>query len=278
MNLEEVLKDNDYISNFGNLNRWMYSNVPPYCCESRDDERNKLYKDWVERNVIKKASAMPKVVEFKEEKTMMNTNMFNGIFGRIEPGMCRISMSGKIAIKTSNGYKSFDSKTGRLTNCDNFAFDIGEDFFFVIPTNKVEPGDIILAGGRPRCVLEVGKNEIKTFCYEDSTISTIVPEHHMFMGQNYFYGKIISMFGEMGKGTGNKGVKQMMKFMMLKEMMGGKNAGNGGMASMMPMMALMGGFGGGNTFFDGILDFDDAEDEEDEEEETEEPVTTKKKK
>jgi len=245
------------------------------CCTSRDDERYKSYMDWAESNVIKKGSTIPKVVEFKEEKTMMNTNMFNGIFGRIEPGMCRISMSGKIAIKTSNGYKSFDSKTGRLTNCDNFAFDIGEDFFFVIPTNKVEPGDIILAGGRPRCVLEVGKNEIKTFCYEDSSISTIVPEHHMFMGQSYFYGKIISMFGEMGKGTGNKGIKQMMKFMMLKEMMGGKNAGNGGMASMMPMMALMGGFGSGNTFFDGILDFDEPEDEE---EETEEPVTTKEKK
>lgn len=236
-------------------------------CTTNSDERNRFYK-------IKKEPTMPKVVEFKEENKMINTNMFNGIFGRIEPGMCRISMSGKIAIKTTNGYKSFDSKTGRLTNCDNFAFDIGEDFFFVIPTNKVEPGDIILAGGRPRCVLEVGKNEIKTFCYEDSSISTIVPEHHMFMGTSYFYGKIISMFGEMGKGKGSKGIKQMMKFMMLKEMMGGKNGNNGGMTNMMPMMALMGGFGGGNSFFDGVLDFD----EDEEEEETEEPVATKKKK
>lgn len=243
------------------------------CCTSRDDERDKLYKDWVESNVIKKEHTMPKEADYKEENKMINTNMFNGIFGRIEPGMCRISMSGKIAIKTTNGYKSFDNKTGRLTNCDNFAFDIGEDFFFVIPTNKVEPGDIILAGGRPRCVLEVGKNEIKTFCYEDSSISTIVPEHHMFMGTSYFYGKIISMFGEMGKGKGSKGIKQMIKFMMLKEMMGGKNGNNSGMASMMPMMALMGGFGGGNSFFDGILDFDDAE-----EAESEEAATTKKKK
>lgn len=221
------------------------------------------YKTWVEENVLKK------------EDTSVSNGLFNGIFGKIAPGMCRISMSGKIAIKTSNGYKTFDWKTGRLTNCDNFAFDIGEDFFFVIPTNKVEPGDIILVNGKPRCILEVGKNEIKTFCYEDSTISTIVPERHMFMGKNYFYGKIISMFGEMGKSTGNKGIKQMMKFMMLKEMMDGKNASNGGMASMMPMMALMGGFGGGNSFFDGVLDFDDAEEEE---VESEEPVTMNKKK
>lgn len=196
--------------------------------------------------------------------TMMNTNMFNGIFGKIAPGMCRISMSGKVAIKTSNGYKSYDVETGRLTNCDNFAFDIGEDFFFVIPTNKVERGDIILVGGKPRCVIEVGKNLIKTFCYEDSSVNDIVPEHHMFMGKQYFYGKIISMFGDLAGGS-DKGMKQMMKFMMLKEMMGG-NKGTGdenlmnGMGSILPMMALTGGFGGG--FFDGMLDMDDEEEEE----------------
>ena len=31
--------------------------------------------------------------------------------------------------------------------------------------------------------------------YEDSAIDTIVPERHMFMGNAYFYGKIVSMFG-----------------------------------------------------------------------------------
>ena len=217
------------------------------CCESREEKDNQ---------------------ENQEEKTMMNTNMFNGIFGKIAPGMCRLSMSGKVAIKTSNGYKAYDARTNRLTNCDNFAFDIGEDFFFIIPTNKVERGDIILAGGKPRCVLEVGKNEIKTFCYEDSSISTIVPEHHMFMGKNYFYGKIISMFGEMGKGGSNKGIKQMMKFMMLKEMMGGNgNNGAGNLGNMIPMMAMMGGFGGG--FFDGMFDFADEDGEEVEESEEE---------
>lgn len=217
------------------------------CCESMEEKDNQ---------------------ENQEEKTMMNTNMFNGIFGKIAPGMCRLSMSGKVAIKTSNGYKTYDVRTNRLTNCDNFAFDIGEDFFFIIPTNKVERGDIILAGGKPRCVLEVGKNEIKTFCYEDSSISTIVPEHHMFMAKNYFYGKIISMFGEMGKGGSNKGIKQMTKFMMLKEMMSSNgNNGTGNLGNMMPMMAMMGGFGGG--FFDGMFDFADEDGEEVEESEEE---------
>ena len=198
----------------------------------------------------------------KENEIMMNTNMFNGIFGKIAPGMCRLSMSGKIAIKTSNGYKAYDVESGRLTNCDSFAFDIGEDFFFVIPTNKVERGDIILVSGKPRCVLSVDKNLIKTMNYEDGSIQDIVPERHMFMGKQFFYGKIITMFGEMGAGSGDKGMKQMMKFMMLKEMMGGTKT-EGGLGSVLPMMAMMGGMGG--NFFDGMFDFGDGEEEESEE-------------
>lgn len=43
------------------------------------------------------------------------TNVFNGMFGKIAPGMCRLSMNGGIAVKTSNGYKSYNVKNGRLT-------------------------------------------------------------------------------------------------------------------------------------------------------------------
>lgn len=191
----------------------------------------------------------------------MNTNIFNGIFGKVAPGMCRLAMNGKIAIRTSNGYKSYNVKTGRLTNCDQFAFDIGEDFFFIIPTNKVEKGDIILAGGKPRCVIEVGKNEIKTFCYEDSSIDTIVPEHHMFMGKQFFYGKIISIFGNIT--NGENGMGNMMKYMMMSEMMkgnGGIGGQMGGMSGMLPMMLMMNG--GGGDFFGDIFNGED-DDEED---------------
>ena len=177
----------------------------------------------------------------------MNVGMFNGMFGKIASGMCRLGMNGKIAIKTSNGYKSYDADTGKLTNCNSFVFDIGEDFFFVIPTNSVKRGDIILADGKPRMILEVGKNEIKTFCYEDSTISAIVPERHMFMGNTYFYGKIVSMFGN---SFGKKGgMQNMMKYMMFSEMMKGNNTS--GMNNIMPMMFMM------NGGMSDIFDFED---------------------
>lgn len=41
-------------------------------------------------------------------------NNFNGMCGAVADGMCRLSMSGQIAIKTSNGYKAYNVKTGRL--------------------------------------------------------------------------------------------------------------------------------------------------------------------
>ena len=56
---------------------------------------------------------------------MMN-NLLNGMFGKVGNGMCRLSMNGNIAVKTSSGYKTYNLKTGRLTNCDSFVFNIGE--------------------------------------------------------------------------------------------------------------------------------------------------------
>ena len=195
--------------------------------------------------------------------------MFNGMFGKIADGMCRLSMNGEIAVKTSTGYKTYSTKTGRLTNCDRFVFDIGGEFFFLIPTNKVEAGDIILVAGKPKCVVEAEKNKITVINYEDSTIDTILPERHIFMGNTYFYGKIVSMFGK-GFSGGKKGMNKMMKYMLMSEMMkgtGGFGSG-GGMNSVLPFM-MMGG-GGFGDMFDGIFDGENDNEEEETVSETEE--------
>lgn len=189
----------------------------------------------------------------------MNTNFMNGMFGKIAPGMCKLSMSGGIAVKTSGGYKSYNMKTGTLTNCNSFVFNSTDEFFFVIPTNKVEVGDIILISGKPKCVIAAEKNKITVINYEDSTIDTVLPERHVFMGNTYLYGKIVSMFGNDFKG-GKKGMNKMMSYMMMSEIM----KGNGGTAnnanSMLPMMLMMNG-GGFADMFDGMFDFDETEDE-----------------
>ena len=191
------------------------------------------------------------------------TNVFNGMFGKIAPGMCRLSMSGGIAVKTTTGYKSYNVKNGRLTNCDSFVFDIGEEFFFVIPTNKVEVGDIILVSGKPKCVVKSDKDTITVINYEDSTVETILPERHVFMGNTYFYGKIVSMFGNNSM-KGKKGMDKMMSYMVMSEMMKGSNASSNGMGSVLPMMMLMNGNNVSDMFSD-MFDFDiDTSDDESE--------------
>ena len=201
----------------------------------------------------------------------MNMSGFmNGMFGKIQPGMCRLGMNGEVAVKTNNGYKTYNMKTGRLVNCSNFVFDIGEDFFFLIPTNKVHKSDIILVNNKPKCVIAVEDNKITVINYEDSTVDTILPERHVFMGNVYFYGKIVSMFGNSVKNGKNGGMNNIFKYMMMSEMMKGGNGNTSNMGNMLPFMMM--GNGGFENMFDGMFDFefDDTEDDEDEESEDEE--------
>lgn len=199
------------------------------------------------------------------------TSCFNGMFGKLGAGMCRLTMGGKIAVKTSGGYKSYDVTTGKLTNCSNFVFNIGDDFFFVLPTNKVRIGDIILIKGTPRCVVSVDKKIIEVLNYEDMTLERIVPERHVFMGNTYFYGKIVSMLGSTA-GKGAAGMKKALSFMLMQQAMGGMfnngamPGGANNMTAMNPMMLLMMSGEGSSMFgdmLDGVFDLDSEDSAED---------------
>ena len=188
--------------------------------------------------------------------------MFDGI-GRVAPDCIRFDMHGNIAVKTSNGYKAYSMKSNRLINCNNFAFDIGNDFFFIVPTANVVKGDIILANGKngkqtPKCVLAVNDGYITVINYEDSVIEQIVPERHVLMENFYFFNKIVSLINFNGE---NGGVNNLLKFKILSDMLGNKskseemNLGNNGMGTIATMALLGGGFGGnGSNAFNGLTD------------------------
>ena len=147
-------------------------------------------------------------------------NIFGGMFMRVQKDMCMLSPCG-IAVKTSAGYRSYNVRTGKLRNCDNLVFNIGDGMFFVIPATKVKPGDIILNGGKPACVRKAGKDSIEVINYETSVVETVLPERHVFMGNTWFYGKIVSLFGDGSSICGKGSINKMMKFMMLSSLMGG---------------------------------------------------------
>ena len=86
------------------------------------------------------------------------------------------------------------------------------------------------------------------------------------MGNTYFYGKIVSMFGnDIGKGKG--GTNKLMSYMLLSQMMGDKSNASG-MNAMLPFM-MMGG-NGFSDMFSGIFDFDLADEAEEEDAEDKE--------
>lgn len=141
---------------------------------------------------------------------------FKGMFKKIKPGMCRLSMNG-IAININGEYKTYDVETGTFTNCTDFVFDVGDEMFFSLPTNNVTRGDIILAPGGPAAVIEVKENEIRAFDYKTGTIVNIVPEKYVFFGDTYFYSKIVSPFAAMGMGSSDNVMKMMMMQSLLKD-------------------------------------------------------------
>lgn len=204
-------------------------------------------------------------------------SMFEGTFGKVGAELCAFSPCG-IAVRTSGGYKSYNIKTGRITNCDGLTFNLGEGIFFVIPTSKVRPGDIILRNGQPVCVRKVNKGSLEIINYETSAVETILPERHVFMGNTWFCGKIVSLFGDGASIAKKGGINKMMKFLMAQSMIGnmGTYVNNpdgtlrkssaatdgAGMSALLPFIMM----GGGNMFddmFDGTFDSTFDEDEED---------------
>lgn len=209
------------------------------------------------------------------------TGMFNGMFGKVAPGMCRLSMSGDIAVKAGDSYKTYNVKTGNLVTVGNFAIDIGNDFFFVIPTNHLQIGDIILVnkGDKskpvPECVIsKPDKHKVEVINYTDATIETLLLQKHVFMGNTYFYGKIVSLLGN-GIKSGKGGKNGIMKYMMLSAMCKDGNGSGNALNSMLPLMLM------GNTdfssMFDGMFDDDsfDSDDTDDVDDDSDEAVTPK---
>lgn len=187
----------------------------------------------------------------------MFESMFNGVMGKIKPGCCRLGMNGRIAIKTSDGYKTYDPKTGNVTNCNNFVLDIADDLFMLIPTRKLKEGDIVLINGKPMYIIEVkAKNRIEAMNYEDSTIQTVIPERHAIMGRR-FYGKIVSLLGS-GFGAGKGGFfKNMLKLKMMSSMMGGSSSTDGMFGGNSLAMMMLIGNGSMDGLFDGFMDDED---------------------
>ena len=183
----------------------------------------------------------------------MNSSKINGPFSKVQTGLCRLSTNGEIAVKTSSGYKLYDIDTDSLISCTDFVLSADEDFFFVVPTNKVTIGDVILISGKPCCIIARATdiNAVNVINYEDSTIETIIPDLHTFMGNSYLYSKVVSIFGD-DLPNNKKGLKNLTSYMIMLNMLKEFKSSNGlnsRISSMLPFFIMQ------NEGLTGTLDF-----------------------
>lgn len=220
------------------------------------------------------ASALKEAVEEKKnnENNEGENKMFSNMFSAVKNGDFRLDTNGRIAVHTSKGYKVYNVNKKRLVNCENFVFDVGDEWFFTVPTTKVKVGDIILINNTPKCVMKVNDNTITVINYENSVVEEILPERHIFMGNAYFYIKVVSMFGS--NNPKKKSSKKMLKWMLMSKLFKSNDNGNSGFSmptGMNPVaiMFMSEMFKDSEEDFDMLFDFDlelddESEDTEDE--------------
>lgn len=173
---------------------------------------------------------------------MDNNKLNKKLFNKVQTGLCRLSTNGEIAVKTSSGYKLYDADTGSLINCTDFVFNTDEEFFFAIPANKVTIGDVILISGKPCCVIAGATdiNAVSVINYEDSTVKSIFPQIHAFMGNSYRYVKVISMFGD-DLPNNKKGLKNLTSYMIMLNILKEFKSSDGlncHVSSMLPLLIM----------------------------------------
>lgn len=147
------------------------------------------------------------------------TKMFGSAFGKVEKDSFRVAIGGKIAVKTSDGFKTYDPESGKLVAVGDLAIPGFGDMFFVMPTRKLVKGDIIILNGEPMCVLEAKDNAVTCMSFETNKIETRAVEQLPFFGKP-FYGKLVSLLGLMGAGKGD-GDKGLMKMMLMSQVLSG---------------------------------------------------------
>lgn len=216
------------------------------------------------------ASALKEATEEKKNSDNEGENkMFSNMFSAVKNGDFRLDTNGRIAVHTSKGYKVYNVNKKRLVNCENFVFDVGDEWFFTVPTTKVKVGDIILINNTPKCVMKVNDDTITVINYENSVVEEILPERHIFMGNAYFYIKVVSMFGS--NNPKKKSSKKMLKWMLMSKLFK-SNESNSGFSNPMNPMAMMlmsEMFKDSDNDFDELFDFDFELDDESEDVEDE---------
>ena len=196
--------------------------------------------------------------EIKEDATMAN-NIFNMNmeFGPNKDENIASTFMG-VAVKNGDSWRIYDKKKKEITDVGDMQ--LGNLPIFILPTTKLNEGDLIKDAGEYYFVMKVAEESTQTLCAKTGEMKTVIPIKNVLgfscyskvialsdsinMGVDFDVEKLAIMSAMCGQ-TGEDGgqMNQLLSLMLFKD----KFSGDDDMMKMVLMSSMMGGNMAGNN-------------------------------
>ena len=124
--------------------------------------------------------------ENKEKEKMDTSKMFNFDFGPVSGSQFRMSPYGLAVRTAANGWVAFNTQSGELMDVEVLNFDVSKMIYKMpVALGAVSVGDILIHGGKPVFVRNVGSDIINVIDYSTASVMDILPVKSPF-GFNFF--------------------------------------------------------------------------------------------
>ena len=163
-----------------------------------------------------------------------------------------------VAVKNGDNWRIYDKKKKEITDVGDMQ--LGNLPIFILPTTKLNEGDLIKDAGEYYFVMKVAKGSTQTLCAKTGEMKTVIPIKNVLgfscyskiialsdsfnMGDDFDVEKLAimsAMCGQSGEDGGQ--MNQLLPLMLFKDKLGD----NDDMMKMMLMSSMMGGNMAGNN-------------------------------
>ena len=122
----------------------------------------------------------------KEKEKMDTSKMFNFDFGPVSGSQFRMSPYGLAVRTAANGWVAFNTQSGELMDVEVLNFDVSKMIYKMpVALGAVSVGDILIHGGKPVFVRNIGDGVINVIDYSTASVMDILPVKSPF-GFNFF--------------------------------------------------------------------------------------------
>ena len=173
--------------------------------------------------------------QIKEETTMAN-NFFNMNmeFGPNKDENIASTLMG-VAVKNGDSWRIYDKKKKEITDVGDMQ--LGNLPIFILPTTKLNEGDLIKDAGEYYFVIKVAKGSTQTLCAKTGEMKTVIPIKNV-LGFSC-YSKVIALSDSI-----NMGDDFDVEKLAIMSAMCGQTGENGGQINLLPLIAFKDKFDG----------------------------------